>query len=938
MTSGSLVLGVLNGLTYGLLAIGLVLVYKSNRFLNLAHGQMGALSALILAKLVIDDGWNWWAAFLVCVPIGVLVAVAIDRWIIRPLRRRQASSTSLLLVTVGVTEVLIAFSLLEVVQPDANKFAVRGYPLPFHSAVHVGGVVLTGADILAAVAVPVIVVALAAFLRSTTLGRSIRAAASNPDAARLCGISTDRVSMVTWALAGGLSALTAIISAPGQSVIATAGLGPNLLFLALGAAALAAFSSISLALVGGVLIGLAQQLTLAATSSSSDAELVVFLLVIAIVVVRGRAIGHVFAVTGAAVAERTPLRISAWARKLFWVRHRNGLAVAAAALIALLLPLLPALRSESSRFDLALITVYAVAAMSLTIAVGWAGQVSLGHFAFVGAGAFVAAHLLAHGWSLPFVVLPAGLVGAALMVAIGISALRVPGLTLAVTTLGFAIVAQDWLFRQSWFGSKESLGVTLGAPSLGRGLGRPAGHIVVYYFGCLLVVLVAALLITLRRSQPGRVLIAVRDNSPAAAAFGVTPATAKLLALALSGFLAAAAGVVWADAWRNVAMSQFGPELSFTLLALPVIGGAGSVGGAVAAAALFYGADFLIAPHLKWLFGSLGSSLGFQLFVAGTGLIVTVLRFPAGLAGAVQEWLQRRIDAVSEDSVAKLARPERPALLADDLALHFGGIRALAGASIAVEPGEIVGLIGPNGAGKTTLLNVISGTLRADAGQVSLGGIEMTDLPPELRSAYGLARSFQDARLFPGLTVTEALEVARYNHFRPGFLSAAAGAPWVRQADTDNRRVVDDVIDRLGLRPWADHLTSELSTGTRRICDLAAQLVSAPAVLLLDEPTSGVAQREAEAFPPLLRRIRDELDCSILIVEHDMPLLMGLCDRIYAMASGTVIASGTPEEVRNDPQVVASYLGTDAAAVERSGRRRGGGRKRAARAGARDSV
>ncbi|HZP16038.1 MAG TPA: branched-chain amino acid ABC transporter permease, partial [Nocardioides sp.] len=248
MTSGSLVLGVLNGLTYGLLAIGLVLVYKSNRFLNLAHGQMGALSALILAKLAIDDGWSWWTAFAVCVPIGVLVAIGIDRSIIRPLRQREASSTSLLLVTVGVTQVLIGVSLLEVVQPDANKYAVRGYPLPFHSSVHLGGVVLTGADIFAAAAVPVIVVALAVFLRSTALGRSIRAAASNPDEARLCGISTDRVSMVTWALAGGLSALTAIISAPNLSVTASAALGPNLLFLGLGAAALAAFSSISLAL------------------------------------------------------------------------------------------------------------------------------------------------------------------------------------------------------------------------------------------------------------------------------------------------------------------------------------------------------------------------------------------------------------------------------------------------------------------------------------------------------------------------------------------------------------------------------------------------------------------------------------------------------------------------------------------------------------------
>lgn len=921
MTGGSVVLGVLNGMTFGLLAIGLVLVYKSNRFLNLAHGQMGALSASILGKLVIDAGWNWWVAFAVCVPLGILIGVSVDRWVIRPLRERFASSTSLLLVTIGVTQVLIGVSFLEVVQPNPNKYAVEGYPLPFQSHLRVGGVVLNGADILTAIAVPVIVVALAIFLRSTTLGRSIRAAASNPDAARLCGISARHVSMVTWALAGGLSALTAIIQAPNQSATAAATLGPDLLFLALGAAALAAFSSIPLAMVGGILIGLAQQLTLAATSNASDAELVVFLLVVAIVIVRGRAIGDVFAATGAAVEERSPLRLTDLSRKVAWIQHRNRLAVGTAAAAAILLPLIPALSSESNRFQLALITAYALAAMSLTVAVGWAGQISLGHFAFVGAGAFIAGRLLVDGWSLPFVVIPAGLVGAAVMVAIGSPALRVPGLTLAVTTLGFAIVGQDWLFRQSWFGSSQSTGVILLPPSLARGLGRPSGQLVVYYFGCILVALVAWLLTTLRRSQPGRVLIAVRDNSAAAAGFGVRPATAKLVAMGLSGFLAATAGVVWADAWRNVAMSQFSPELSFTLLALPVIGGTGSVAGAVTAAALFYGATFLLAPHLTSLFGSVGSTISFQLFLGGAALVFTVLRYPSGLAGAAQNWLQRRIDGLTEEAFVAMERPTRPTLRVDNLQLRFGGIQALNGATIEVGPGEIVGLIGPNGAGKTTLLNVVSGTLTADSGRVDMGPVDLTDFPPELRSAYGMARSFQNARLFPGLTVTEALQVARYNHYRPSLLTAAAGAPWIRQAEIENRDIVTEVIDRLGLRPWADRLTSELSTGTRRICDLAAQLVARPSVLLLDEPTAGVAQREAEAFGPMLRRIRDELDCSILLVEHDMPLVMGLCDRIYAMAGGAVIASGTPTEIRDDPKVIASYLGTEEVAVQRSGRR-----------------
>jgi ABC-type branched-subunit amino acid transport system ATPase component len=253
--------------------------------------------------------------------------------------------------------------------------------------------------------------------------------------------------------------------------------------------------------------------------------------------------------------------------------------------------------------------------------------------------------------------------------------------------------------------------------------------------------------------------------------------------------------------------------------------------------------------------------------------------------------------------------------------LSFGGVQALDGASIEVHPGEIVGLIGPNGAGKTTLLNVISGRLQPQQGVVMLGPLDFSGMPSELRAAYGLARSFQDAHLFPGLTVTETVQVAMAKRYRAGLLASSVGAPWVRHAEAENLSSATDVITRLGLGDWGDTLTSSLSTGTRRICDLAAQVAARPTVLLLDEPTAGVAQREAEAFGPLLRRIRDELDCSILIVEHDMPLLMGLCDRVYAMVAGSVISSGTPAAVRADPRVIASYLGTDAVAVARSGRR-----------------
>jgi ABC-type branched-subunit amino acid transport system ATPase component/ABC-type branched-subunit amino acid transport system permease subunit len=563
--------------------------------------------------------------------------------------------------------------------------------------------------------------------------------------------------------------------------------------------------------------------------------------------------------------------------------------------------------------------VYALCAVSLTIAMGWAGQISLGQFAVLGAGAFVAGHLLAAGWSLPFVLIPAGIVGAVMMTLVGLPAVRVPGLTLAVTTLGLALVCPAWLFRQSWFGSDASFGIVLRPPALARGLGHPGSQLVVYYFSLVVLAGCAFGLTALRRTQAGRVIIAVRDNERAASSFSVTPATVKVAALALSGFLAGMAGVLWADAWRAVSFTQFQPTLSLAVLALPVIGGLGSITGAIVAATVFYTLTFFVAPHLTPYFGPLGGSLGFQLLLGGTGLIATIVRTPHGLAGVAQDWWQRRLDKWAVTAPPVPDPSNRPTLVVREVRLSFGGICALDDASIEVRPGEIVGLIGPNGAGKSTLLNVISGRLSPQHGAVTLGSLDVSDLPSEVRAALGLGRTFQDAHLFPGLTVMETIQVAMAKQYRSSMLASSIGAPWVRQAEARNLRSAQEVIDRLGLTAWGGALTSELSTGTRRICDLAAQVAAQPRVLLLDEPTAGVAQREAEAFGPVLRRIRDELDCSILIVEHDMPLLMGLCDRVYAMVAGRVIASGTPEEVRADPRVIASYLGTDEVAIARSG-------------------
>jgi ABC-type branched-subunit amino acid transport system ATPase component/ABC-type branched-subunit amino acid transport system permease subunit len=948
------ILGLLNGMIFGILGVGLVLVHKSSRFINLAQAQIGALPALVLAKLVIDHGWNWWSALGAALTLGAALGLLIERFLVRSVSARSRSPLPLLLLSIGVSQLLLAVTYLPALTPK-DPGAVL-YPEPFNASVNVGNVVLTGSSLLTLGLVPALVAALAVFLRYSALGRQIRAAANNPDAARLCGVSVKRVAAITWAIAGALAAASAVLAAPSQPGFNVGLLGPYLLMMALGAATVGAFTSIAGTLVGGLVLGQVTQLVAARTSSGTNAVLAAFVVILVVVLIRGRRIAEVFAFTGAAVPERPRLRVPAALRHRFAVRNVQYLVAVGALLVALLLPLVGPLQSESNRFQLTLVVIYALLGVSLTMLIGWGGQVSLGHFAVVGLTALATTKLASHGWSLPALLVVAALIGSVALVVIGLPSLRVPGFTLAGVTLGFAVVAHDWLFQQSWFGSSDGLSSEFAHPALPRGLGEIGDQYSVYLLAVGVVAIAIASGAALRRSLPGRTVVAVRDNERASAAFGIAPASAKLSILAVSGGFAGCAGVLWAAAWRDVTVAQFDPSVSLAVLAIPVVGGLGSLGGSAVAAVLIYVPAFFIGPHVADLFGDFGRDLGFQLFLGGAALVATVRNMPNGIAGKAQagwQWFLDRWAAKAEGSSAAREYPSAgvsaPAVLAEptggvlsryiersrrvgetDTALviegvvkRFGHMIAVDNPQLVVRRGEIVGLIGPNGAGKTTLMNIVSGVLRADAGSIRLFGSEAADLPPHVPPALGVARSFQDAALFPGLTVRETIQLALGRRCRVGFVSALACTPWARAADRAAALEADLLIDRFGLRSWADSLTSELSTGTRRICDLAAQVAGRPQLLLLDEPTAGVAQRDAEAFGPVIRSVRDELQCAVLIIEHDMPLLMSVCDRVYAMETGRVIAEGTPGEIRANHLVIASYLGSDDIAIARSGPQQG---------------
>jgi branched-chain amino acid transport system ATP-binding protein len=264
----------------------------------------------------------------------------------------------------------------------------------------------------------------------------------------------------------------------------------------------------------------------------------------------------------------------------------------------------------------------------------------------------------------------------------------------------------------------------------------------------------------------------------------------------------------------------------------------------------------------------------------------------------------------------------QPIVLAThELTKRFGGILAVDEVTLDLRRGETLGLIGPNGAGKTTVLDLISGVLSVDSGRIELSGIDIGTWSANRRAVAGLGRSFQDARIFPSLTVWENIAMGLERHIETrDHLAALLDLPVIQQSERDVANRVTELIELMNLQSYRDKFVSELSTGVRRIVDLTMAIAHNPTVLLLDEPSSGVAQRETEALGPLLKDMQRATQCSIVIIEHDMPLISAVSDEIIALDLGRVVTRGTPSLVLSDPQVVASYLGGDVGVIQRSGR------------------
>jgi len=559
------------------------------------------------------------------------------------------------------------------------------------------------------------------------------------------------------------------------------------------------------------------------------------------------------------------------------------------------------------------IILFAILAIGLGLAMGIAGQINLAQVAFFGVAAYATA-ILTKRAGLGFWVAAglAMLIAAAIGLLIGTPALRMQSHYLGIVTLGLALALTNWVTNAHIAGGAEGITGIPAPPFPGINL---RNNYFYYYLELIVFAIALAFGLFIVHTPLGRKMRAMRDDSLAAGAVGVEVPQLRMTAFFLSSVYGGVAGVLYAGLIRYVAPETFSLANMFLLLAMVIIGGRQSlVGCVVGAVALSVLREVLVdyPSYAQVAYGSV--------------VVLTVVFAPTGLAGLPRRIaaLLRRLGWLPAHSGAALKLgpfqpydeqpvPETPAavLRVEGVSMHFRGLKALQDITLTVHEGEIRGIVGPNGSGKTTLFNVVSGLYRATSGRVFLGDKDVTTASSHRLARSGIARTFQNLRLFKALSVRENVLVALD---QTAVLSSWRYLLWqagVFRHDRELRAEADELLDRYGLTAFADAAPGELPYGTQRRVEIARAMARRPRLLLLDEPAAGLNGDEVRQLSEIVRSIRGS-GVTVVIIEHNMGLVMSLCERVTVLASGRVIADGTPAQVARSPQVVEAYLGDSA--------------------------
>ena len=967
-----LILGLGSGAVYAALALGLVVTYRSSGVVNLASGAIALYIAytyafLRMGKLVnpipgfhptVDLGTGplgFWPSALIALAVAAVFGALLYVLIFRPLRAAPAAAKAV--ASAGVMIVLQAL-----LATRLGSAAVTVAPIfPSHDYEILGSRV-PGDRLWSAAIIVLIAIGLALWFRLSRFGLATRAAAESEKGAFVTGLSPQRIALVNWALSTVIVGVGGILIAP--IVPLTPAAYSLFIVAALAAALVGNFTKIGVAVGAALIIGMLQsEATYLQTKSwlpsAGLTDLVPLLVILIFLVLRGREL---------------PARGAVIHQTLGLAPRPRGYLVPGAVIVVLGLTSLVATHGPD-RAAVVTTLVLAVIALSQVVVTGFSGQISFAQLTLAGVGAFALTRIQ-HQLHVPFPFAPLLAAVAAMIigVVVGLPALRIRGLPVAVTTLALATVLQDLWFNNPQFDGGFSGAPITDASIFGLNLGVGAGAAyprLAFGVLCLIVLLLTAGgVAALRRSRLGAAMLAVRANERSAAASGISVWRVKLIAFAIGGFLAGLGGTMLAYQQTSADYSSYTALGSVAFFTTVYIAGITSVSGGINAGVIAAGGiiytlinngvplwiyvlliglllvgivqlawpKFLRAAMAVAGLGTVAAAVlhhgpvamgEYYTAISGVLLILTVILNPEGIAGQVhgqiatlREKLRARrphamttvpakatapaeTAAPSELPAQRVQRPEepsRPLLTVSSVGVRYGGVVANEDVTFEVYPGEIVGLIGPNGAGKTTLLDAISGYARA-TGSVGLLGRKLDALKPYQRSRDGLGRTFQGIELYDDLSVRENVEVG------------TTAARFSRGGEAQSSPGVDDYFNILDLAAVADDPVRQLSVGQRQLVSITRALAGRPTIVLLDEPAAGLDVTESRWLGERLRAIRDA-GTTVLMVDHDMGLVLDVCDRIVVLDLGRVIAVGTPGEIERNAEVKRAYLGTTHAHAE----------------------
>jgi len=889
-----IVLGAISGAVYGLAGVGLVLTYKTSGILNFAHGAVAAIGAFSFYALHVQHHVAWPLAAAICVlVVGPLVGFFFER-----LASAVAGSALAVQVTatVGVLLAVEAGALL--LYPNAQgNLTVPTFLAGGQFTVADAGVPWAGVETFAFALLAT--TGLYVFLRRARQGKAMRALVDNPGLLDLAGTSTIKVRRSAWIIGTTFASASGVLFAPLLPLDAV-----TLTFLvvqAFGAAAIGAFTSLPITFAGGLALGVLSSLLskwfLTGALVGLPPSLPFIVLFVLLLVLPRK-----YLVERSAAREVRPR--DAWTAP-------PQVRVTGAVIGLAVLAIVPTFAGyHLADWTLALATV--IILLSLGLLIRTSGQVSLSVIGFAAIGASAFSHLAVdQGWPWLIALAAAGLIAVPVGAVLAIPAMRLSGLYLALATFGFGILLSYLFYPASYmFGSS------------GAGLPEPRPHLSflaidtdtgLYYVMLAFAALVSLAVVAINRSRLGRLLRAMSDSPTALTTSGVSVNVTRMLIFCLSSFLAAIGGALAGVSTGIASSGSFQPMVSLTYVVLIVISAGREPWYALMAAlGLVVIPSYVTgAQTTNWL----------QLFF-GVSAVAMALAPPPGMPVRLRAALDRRFRRDRPDTPAPAAvatpaelateRPVRDSVLeVRDVTVRFGGLVAVEDLTLIAPSGRITGLIGPNGAGKTTTFNACSGLVRPVTGAVALDGRDITSWSPAARARHGLARTFQQTRLFDSLTVWENVAMGREGSLAG--ISPRRHLAATRRESREVRAATAQAIELCGLTELAAAPVSKLSTGQRRLVELARALAGPCHVLLLDEPSAGLDRVETVRFGEILRRVMAERGVGILLVEHDMSLVMEVCDYIYVLDFGHLLFEGPPDAVRASPIVQAAYLGGEEA-------------------------